>query len=239
MSQVTLSLSAAPGAFLPMANKAGKVTATAEKVAATLNSMSNAALVGAALTSKGAIGKQAQAALIGGAVTLQSLLAAESLDGGQWGDLFALLRGAYGVADYNRSTMRGRAGAVAYVGAVRVSLVQRFDRAETVKAQDNAYKALQAFDVVAADVHRLSTAADSAAMLGRDMVTAEQATAEQATAEQATAALWTAKDAKDAAEGLAPIGSIDRMLQSAAIDQATAEQATAEQATAEQATAEQ
>lgn len=172
MSQVSLSLSTAPGAFLPAVNKAGKVTATAEKVAQTLNSLSTAALVGAALESKGAIGKQAREALRGGAVTLSSLLALEALDGSQWGDLFGLLRGAYGVADYNRATMRGRAGVVAYCDAVRVSLVQRFDRAETAKAQDNAYKALQAFDVVRDTVQRLNAQADQAAQAAREAATA-------------------------------------------------------------------
>lgn len=172
MSQVSLSLSTLPGSFLPALNKSGKVTATAEKVAATLNSMSAAALVGAALTGKGQIGKLAAQSLKGGAVTLEALLAAEQLDGGQWGDLFALLRAEYGVADYNRATMRGRAGVLAYMGAVRVSLVQRFDRAETAKAQDRAYKAIEAFDVHAAQVQRLAVAAEQAAQAARDADTA-------------------------------------------------------------------
>lgn len=176
MSNITITT----GQFLPMASlKTGKITASAEKVALTLNSMSAAALLGAAVEGKGAIGTQAREALRGQAVTLGQLLAADQLDGGQWGDLFGLLRAEFGVADYNRATMRGRSGCVAYVAAVRRSMVTRFDRAETVKSQDNAHAALQRFDAVEANVMRLNAVAEQAAQAARLLET-EQATPDAA-----------------------------------------------------------
>ena len=162
-SPLSLSLSAVAGAFLPVVNKAGKVTATAEKVAATLNAASPAALVGHAMTSRGAIGKQARRALASVALTLDNIRALDTApDGALWGDIFSLLRGTYGVADYNRATMRGKGGALAYMVAVEATATQRFNRAETVKAQTAAIDHLDAVRVDLDHVRRLYDLSEAA-----------------------------------------------------------------------------
>lgn len=87
--------------FVAIANRAGKITATANKVAAVLNTMSPATLLGAALDGRGQIAKRARADQRSRAFTLdvlaQHVEAGECLDGGAWGQIRALLAARYGV----------------------------------------------------------------------------------------------------------------------------------------------
>jgi hypothetical protein len=109
------------------------------------------------------------------------------LDGSQWGDLLGLLVARFGVADYNRATMVGKAGTVAYMRAVRTAGVVRFDRAETVKSQQAALTHLDSVDAVTGDVQRLLDVAAQAAQAAQAARDAQsQALIESGKATEAT-----------------------------------------------------
>ena len=158
--------------FTPSTNKSGKVTRTAEKVSDALNSLSDKGLLGAALTGRGTIAKQAKQALKGQAVTLDSLLALPSLDGSQWGDLFGLLKAEFGVTCVS-DAMKGKKGAVAFMAAVVAAMNARYLKADSGSATDRAVKALLKAKSVQAEVVRLFEASEAAAMSARHAVTEE------------------------------------------------------------------
>ena len=75
----TLAVRTAPA----IANKRGIITASATRTADIVNAMSENAIVGAAMSGKGAVGKTARAA-IAYVTTLASLLSKLAIDGGQY-----------------------------------------------------------------------------------------------------------------------------------------------------------
>ena len=158
--------------FSPSVNKSGKVTRTATKVADALNSLTDKGLMGAALTGKGTIAKQAKQAMASQAVTLDSLLALPALDGSQWGDLFGLLRAHFGVACM-ADGMRGKRGAVAFMVAVVADKQARVLRADSGKPTDNAMKQVMYAESVQAEVVRLFEASEAASMAARHAAVTE------------------------------------------------------------------
>lgn len=151
--------------FTPTANKDGKVTATAEKNTHVLNRLTDSAILGAALTGRGAVAKLARSHVAKNATTLAGLLAADSLDGSQWGDLLGLLVAEFGVGQFSRATMRGKNGTELYLASVRAATAARFDRAETVKQQNAALTLIDRIDTATVQVRRLIEEAESARML--------------------------------------------------------------------------
>ena len=162
--------------FVPSSNKAGKVTRTAEKVADALNSLSDRGLMGAALTGRGTIAKQAKQALKGQAVTLDSLLALSALDGSQWGDLFGLLKAEFGVTCVS-DAMKGKKGAVSFMAAVVADKNAKYLKADSGSATDRAVTALLKAESVQAEVARLFEASEAAAMSARHAAVTEEVTA--------------------------------------------------------------
>ena len=158
--------------FTPSANKAGKVTRTASKVSDTLNSLSDKALLGAALTGRGTIAKQAKQACKSQAVTLSELLALPALDGSQWGDLFGLLKAEFGVSCVS-DAMKGKKGAVSFMAAVVADKNAKYLKADSGSATDRAVNALLKAESVQAEVARLFEASEAAAMTARHAVTEE------------------------------------------------------------------
>lgn len=132
------------GGFTPTENKAGKVSANAEKIALVLNAVNADGLTALARDGKGVIGTRARMAILGNAFGLPQLRIAAELDGGQWGNALSLLVGEYGPAYLNRATMKGKSGCVAYMAHVVATLRVKVDSCETVKAQDRAIAALNA-----------------------------------------------------------------------------------------------
>jgi hypothetical protein len=170
MSAITVSSSLTVTAI---AGKSGKVSKGAENARALVSGMTNAGIVGAALSSKGAVGNTARAALAAHVVTLDNLLARESLDGSEWGNLLALLVGEFGIGTFNAASMKGKSGAVTYLTVTRNAIVLAFDLADTVKGQDRAKALLRQIDVVAAQVSALLAAADAARMAADAAMQAE------------------------------------------------------------------
>ena len=162
--------------FSPSVNKSGKITRTAEKVSDALNSLSDKGLLGAALTGKGTIAKQAKQALKGQAVTLDSLLALPALDGSQWGDLFGLLKAEFGVACV-ADGMKGKKGTIAFMTAVVADKQARVLRADSGSATDRAMSALLKAESVQAEVVRLFEASETAAITARHAAVTEEVTA--------------------------------------------------------------
>ncbi len=123
--------------FTPVTNKAGKVTASAEKRAALLNSLGHGEdILAIALNAKsGALKREAAAAV--GAQTLESLLASPTrLTGRQGNTLKGFLVAEYGEARYNRASAPGALETMAhYLATVRHELLAAYGSAETAKRQ--------------------------------------------------------------------------------------------------------
>lgn len=178
MEQITIRANV--GTFLPTINKQGKVTSTADKVAKALNSLNGRGLVGAALTGRGAVAKQARAAIAADAETLQSLVASHSIQGSQWGNLLGLLVAEFGPACLNRETMRGKVGAVRYCDAVLADLTAKLHKAETDKQTERAVTRLEFAQAVADAVRRLYNVAQAEAEAAAAAAAAEAAEAAEA-----------------------------------------------------------
>ena len=149
------------GGFLPALNKAGKVTATAEKRAALLNALDNKGIQALAINGKGRLQKSAAQAL--GVDSLASLLASETdLTGGQIATLRAMLIGAYGEALYNRETHKGLSGLVEYLALVAKKFELESAVAETATAQGRVLKKLMSVRAEGAAVQRLIELRDNA-----------------------------------------------------------------------------
>lgn len=127
--------------FAPSLNKAGKISVQSEKNALLLNSATAAAVLGVALTGRGTIATMARNGLKSHAVTLETLLSAEVLDGSQWGDLLALLVAAHGVGQFSRTAHKGKTGAQSYMRGVVDAASAAISRCETVKQQERAIAA--------------------------------------------------------------------------------------------------
>lgn len=155
----TLAVRSAPA----IANKKGIVTASAARTADIVNAMSEAAIVGAAMSGKGAVGKTARAA-IANVTTLAHLLSKPAIDGGQWADVFGLLVQEFGQNPSGHVMgFKAKPRCAEYLKQVRVNLDARFINAETVKAQKMAVAALGHLTIVEADIMRLIDMADTLA----------------------------------------------------------------------------
>ena len=153
------------GAFTvnALAGKSGKFSKGATNAASLVQGMTQAGVIGAALSSTGAVGNTARAAISAHVVTLEKLLAVDLLDGGQWGNLLALCVGKFGVATFNGATMRGKHGARDYLTVSRNAAVLAFDLSDTIKGQERARATMSTIDAVSADVTRLIDAAQAVA----------------------------------------------------------------------------
>ena len=142
MANSGTSLAIRTGEFVPGLNKAGKVTATAEKQAELLNALDSRGILSVALNGKGKISKAAQSRI--GGDTLDGLLySAVKLEGSQVNTLRALLIAEYGEGLFNRETMRGLDGLALYLKAVHAQAESRWIASETVKQQDRQQAILQ------------------------------------------------------------------------------------------------
>ena len=171
--------------FLALANKKGKVSATSEKVAHALNSMSQAGLQSAAVYGKGSIKEQAIKSLLPQARNVESMLQDSRPD---FGAILAQLIAEHGVADYNRATMRGRAGVGLFIAALQTSANVRFNRAETAKAQDGAIKIIQALESLAVAFENAQRVYDAARMAVEQAKALEAASTEAPEAPEASEA---------------------------------------------------
>ena len=128
---MSMNIAIKTGHFTALENKAGKITASAEKRAALLNELeSGKSILAVALHGKGAMQRQAAASFQ--APTLEGLLASPiKLDGDQVSALRALLINAYGEGSYSRATMKGLDGLRTYLQAVACGLESRMLATET------------------------------------------------------------------------------------------------------------
>ena len=142
------------GGFLPSLNKAGKVTATAEKRAVLLNALDSKGIQALAIIGKGALAKSAAASLQ--VDSLESLLASDKpLSGGQIATLRAMLIGVYGESLFNRETHKGLGGLVEYLNLVSKKLEIDSATAETATQQQRIIKKLMTVRAETANVQRL------------------------------------------------------------------------------------
>ena len=149
------------GGFLPSLNKAGKVTATAQKRAVLLNALDSKGIQALAINGKGALAKSAAASLQ--VDSLESLLASDKpLSGGQIATLRAMMIGAYGEAMFNRETHKGLGGLVEYLNLVSKKLEIDSATAETATAQQRVLKRLATVRAETVAVQRLIELRDMA-----------------------------------------------------------------------------
>ena len=159
------------GGFVASLNKAGKVTATAEKRAVLLNALDSKGIQALAVNGKGAMAKSAAQAL--GVDSLESLLASDKpLSGGQIATLRAMLIGAYGESLFNREHHKGLNGLVEYLGLVAKKLEVDSAVAETATQQQRILKKLATVRTEAASVQRLVELRDAAIAAAAPAVTA-------------------------------------------------------------------
>jgi hypothetical protein len=162
------------GSFVPSMNKAGKITATAEKRAVLLNGLDNRGILSVALNGKGAMARQAANAI--SADSLESLLSSEvALSGDQIASLRAFLVGQYGEGGFNRATMRGLGGMVTYLEGVTLLLNHRFMVSETAKGQENAIKAIDGVRVMLNQLSALIVLRDNAILASQASIVANVA----------------------------------------------------------------
>ena len=149
------------GGFLPSLNKAGKITATAEKRSALLNALDSKGIQALAVNGKGSLAKTAAASLQ--LDSLPSLLSSESpLSGGQIATLRAMLIGAYGESLFNRESHKGLSGLVEFLALVAKKFEIDQAVAETATAQSRILKKLADVRAESASVQRLIELRDAA-----------------------------------------------------------------------------
>ena len=149
------------GGFAPALNKKGKVTITAQKNAALLNSLDKRGLQSVAVNGKGKVAKDAAVAL--DVDSLPGLLGSQSpLTGGQVATLRTLIISAYGVSFFNRESHKGLSGLIEFMHLVEKSLELDFAIAETATAQSKALKKLTELRAEIASVQRLLELRDMA-----------------------------------------------------------------------------
>ena len=171
------------GGFAPALNKAGKVTATAQKRAVLLNALDSKGVQALAINGKGAMSKAAAASL--GVDSLDTLLGSQNpLTGGQIATLRAMLIGAYGEAMFNREHHKGLNGLVEFLGLVSKKLEIDVATAETATQQQRVLKRLSLVRTETANVQRLIDLRDVAiaAAAAAPAVTAPAVTAPKAKA---------------------------------------------------------
>ena len=149
------------GGFVAALNKAGKVTATAEKRTVLLNALDAKGIQALAVNGRGQMQKSAAQAL--GVDSLASLLASESpLAGGQIATLRAMLVGSYGEGLFNREAHKGLGGLTEYLNLVIKKLDLDSAVAETATAQSRVLKKLATVRAECASVERLIALRDAA-----------------------------------------------------------------------------
>ena len=149
------------GGFLPSLNKAGKVTATAQKRAVLLNALDSKGIQALAVNGRGRMAKDAAQSL--GVDSLASLLASETpLSGGQIATLRAMVVGTYGESLFNRETHKGLSGLSEYLSLVIKKLELDSAIAETATAQSRILKKLATVRSECASVERLVALRDAA-----------------------------------------------------------------------------
>lgn len=164
------------GGFLPSLNKAGKVTATAEKRAVLLNALDSKGIQALAINGKGSLAKSAAQAL--GVDSLESLLASDKpLSGGQIATLRAMMIGTYGEGLYNREAHKGLGGLTEYLNLVIKKLELDSAVAETATAQQRILKRLATVHAETASIQRLLELRDAAIAAAAPAVTAPKAKA--------------------------------------------------------------
>ena len=161
------------GGFLPSLNKAGKVTATAEKRAVLLNALDSKGVQALAVNGKGSLAKTAAASLQ--LDSLPSLLgSAVPLSGGQIATLRAMLIGSYGESLFNRETHKGLSGLVEYLGLVAKKFELDQAVAETATSQGRIIKKLVDVRAEGAAIQRLIELRDTA--IAQSQIVAEPST---------------------------------------------------------------
>lgn len=149
------------GGFLPCLNKAGKVTATAEKRAVLLNALDQKGIQALAINGKGKMAKDAAASLQ--VDSLASLLASpKDLTGGQIATLRAMIVGAYGESLFNRESHKGLGGLIDYLALVAKKLEVDVACAETATAQQRIISKLATVHAETASIQRLLELRDMA-----------------------------------------------------------------------------
>ena len=149
------------GGFVASLNKAGKVTATAQKRAVLLNALDSKGVQAMAINGRGAMAKAAAASL--GVDSLESLLGSQNpLTGGQIATLRAMLIGAYGEGLFNRETHKGLSGLVEFLGLVSKKLEIDSAVSETATQQQRVLKRLSTVRAETASVQRLIELRDNA-----------------------------------------------------------------------------
>lgn len=149
------------GGFVASLNKAGKVTATAQKRAVLLNALDSKGVQAMAINGRGAMAKAAAASL--GVDSLGSLLSSDRpLSGGQIATLRAMLIGAYGESMFNRETHKGLNGLVKYLGLVAKKFELDSASAETATQQQRCLVRLSTVRAEATSVQRLIEMRDAA-----------------------------------------------------------------------------
>lgn len=138
-------------------NKSGEYSVATEKAAELLTQVTREGFVAMAVHGKGSLKKIAQANLQG-VKSLGDYFAQESIDGGEWSNVLALLVSEFGANCYNRATMKGKSGADQYMALIVRDAAVKFDKAETVKAQQAAIKRIEKAEEYRAQVTRLATA---------------------------------------------------------------------------------
>lgn len=149
------------GGFVASLNKAGKVTATAQKRAVLLNALDSKGVQALAINGKGAMAKSAAASLQ--VDSLKSLLGSQNpLTGGQIATLRAMIVGAYGESLFNREHHKGLNGLVEYLGLVAKKLEVDSASAETATQQQRVLSRLSTVRAETAAVQRLIELRDAA-----------------------------------------------------------------------------
>lgn len=143
-------------------SKKGKISASAQKAADILQGSSASTLLAVAL-SKGSLSATAQAAVKSLAPTLGEVLTGSNV--ANWGALLTMLVNQYGMADYNRATMKGRAGTLAYIQLAIDAAYVAVKRAETEKQLEKANNLVTELTFTASQVNRLNDAHEKARML--------------------------------------------------------------------------
>lgn len=149
------------GGFAPALNKAGKVTATAQKRAVLLNALDQKGIQALAINGRGAMAKSAAASL--GVDSLDSLLGSQNpLTGGQIATIRAMMIGAYGESLFNRETHKGLGGLVEYLALVAKKCELDSAIAETATAQQRVLKRLSTVRAETVAIQRLIELRDAA-----------------------------------------------------------------------------
>ena len=159
------TIAAASGySFSAIPSKSGKVSGAAIRSADALNTLSRAALLGVALTGKGAMRQRAAAVFKAEAVTLDDYINAANedlaIDGSRYGELRALIAAELGAG--HLTPVKGKAGCMELCTVARLSAEKRYMMAETEKQQSSATARLDTIETIRAMVAKHYALSDAA-----------------------------------------------------------------------------